>query len=85
MITTDKAWRLTVLGGPFPVRAMPALLWVGDHLLGVGRKSPDLASLTAVTFDASILTEGSAIAISYQRDEPRIVLPQTLRYSGSLK
>ena len=27
-VAVDKAWRVTITGGPFPVRALPAVIWI---------------------------------------------------------
>src|ERR1044072_6628606 len=35
-VAVDKAWRVTVQGGPFPVRAMPAVIWIDDQIAGFG-------------------------------------------------
>ena len=34
-IAVNKAWRVTVHGGPFPVRALPAVIWIDDEIVGV--------------------------------------------------
>src|SRR5262245_58895394 len=34
-VNVNKAWRVTVTGGPFPVRAMPAMIWIDDKLVGL--------------------------------------------------
>lgn len=84
-IRVNKAWRITIMGGPFPVRAMPPTIWVGDTLLGQGAESPDLSSITAVTFDGSILVEGAPIALSYGKEGRRMVLPEKLSFGGHLR
>src|SRR5689334_7458548 len=30
-VSVNRAWRLTITGGPFPVRAMPAVIWIDDQ------------------------------------------------------
>ena len=35
-VAVDKAWRVTVQGGPFAVRAMPAVIWIDDQIVGNG-------------------------------------------------
>lgn len=65
----DKAWRITVHGGPFPVRAMPATIWVDDEIAGLGIENTTLSQITAITFDGSLIREGSVISISYGEDK----------------
>src|SRR6185295_14650707 len=38
----DKAWRVTLHGGPFPVRAMPAMIWIDDQIAGIGIENETL-------------------------------------------
>src|SRR5690349_6185851 len=47
----SRAFRVTVTGGPFPVRALPAVVWIDDEPVGYGVESEDLDAITAVTFD----------------------------------
>ena len=42
-IWTNKAWRLTITGGPFPVQDMPIVIWAGDTVLGYGQQNFDLS------------------------------------------
>jgi len=65
----DKAWRVTVQGGPFPVRAMPAVIWIDDEIVGNGIESEDLSQVTAITFDSSLIREGGVVSISYGEDK----------------
>ncbi|HVI72514.1 MAG TPA: hypothetical protein VM656_13645, partial [Pyrinomonadaceae bacterium] len=51
----DKAWRVTVQGGPFPVRAMPAVIWIDDQIVGNGIENETLSQVTAITFDGSLI------------------------------
>lgn len=74
----DRAWRLTITGGPFPVRALPYIIWVGDIMVGNARESGDLSALSAVTFDRSVLVEGATVSISYGENGPRLELPERL-------
>jgi hypothetical protein len=79
-ITVFMAMRVTLDGGPFPVGALPLMVWADDALLGVAQPSPDLSSVSAVTFDDSMLREGATFSISYGEDGPRTVLPRPLRF-----
>ena len=65
----DKAWRVTVHGGPFPVRAMPATIWIDDQIAGIGVENETLSQITAITFDSSLIREGSVISVSYGEDK----------------
>ena len=79
-VAVDKAWRVTVQGGPFAVRAMPALIWIDDQLVGVGIENETLSQITAITFDSSLVREGGVVSISYGEDkEGRVRIPQRLR------
>lgn len=79
-VAVDKAWRVTVQGGPFPVRALPAVVWIDDQVVGNGIESETLSSITAITFDGSLIREGGVVSISYGEDkESRRALPQALQ------
>ena len=68
-VAVDKAWRVTVQGGPFAVRAMPAMIWIDDQLVGLGIENESLSEVTAVTFDASLIADGGVVSISYGADK----------------
>jgi len=61
----DKAWRVTIHGGPFPVRAMPAVIWIDDQIAGIGIENETLSQITAITFDSSLIRDGGVISVSY--------------------
>src|SRR5439155_18212163 len=83
-VEVDKAYRLTVNGGPFPVRALPAVIWVDDTILGTGIENEQLTEITVITFDRSLLREGGTIGFSYgESKEGRTTLPEKLNLSGS--
>ncbi|HET6978807.1 MAG TPA: hypothetical protein VFI24_20915 [Pyrinomonadaceae bacterium] len=65
----DKAWRVTVQGGPFPVRAMPATIWIDDEIVGIGVENETLSQITAITFDGALIRAGSVISVSYGEDK----------------
>lgn len=65
----DRAWRVTVQGGPFPVRAMPAVIWIDDQIVGNGIENETLSQVTAITFDDSLIREGGVVSISYGEDK----------------
>ena len=79
-VAVDKAWRVTLQGGPFPVRAMPAVIWIDDQIAGYGIENETLSQITAITFDSSLIHEGGVVSISYGEDkEGRVRISQRLR------
>lgn len=79
-VAVDKAWRITVQGGPFPVRALPAVIWIDDEIAGYGIENETLSQITAITFDSSLLREGGVVSLSYGEDkQTRVNLAQRLR------
>ena len=79
-VAVDKAWRVTVQGGPFPVRAMPAMIWIDDQIVGTGIENETLSQITAITFDSSLVREGGVVSLSYGEDkEGRVRISQRLR------
>src|SRR5215217_697631 len=79
-VVVDKAWRVTLQGGPFPVRAMPAVIWIDDQIAGYGIENETLSQITAITFDSSLIHEGGVVSISYGEDkEERVKISQRLR------
>ena len=80
-VVTDKAWRVTVQGGPFPVRTLPAVVWIDDEIVGNGIENETLSQVTAITFDSSLIREGGVVSISYGEDkEMRRKLPQGIQF-----
>ena len=76
----DKAWRVTVQGGPFAVRAMPAMIWIDDQIAGIGIENETLTQITAITFDSSLIREGGVISVSYGQDkDERVSVSQRLQ------
>ena len=76
----NKAWRVTVNGGPFPVRALPATIWIDDQIVGFGVENETLSQISAITFDGSLIREGGVVAISYGEDkDARVRVPQGLK------
>lgn len=79
-VAVDKAWRVTLQGGPFPVRAMPAVIWIDDEIAGYGIENETLSQITAITFDSSLIREGGVVSISYGEDKDgRLRISQRLR------
>ena len=79
-LTVDRAWRVTITGGPFPVRAMPAVIWIDDQIVGYGIENETLTEITAITVDSSLLHENGVVSLSYgENKENRIRLAQKLQ------
>jgi hypothetical protein len=79
-VAVDRAWRVTVTGGPFPVRAMPAVIWIDDQIVGNGIENETLSQITAITFDGSLIREGGVVSISYgEEKEGRARISQRLQ------
>ena len=82
-VAVDKAWRVTLQGGPFPVRALPAVIWIDDQIVGTGIENQNLSQITAITFDGSLISEGGVVSISYGEDkEGRVKISQRLHLTG---
>lgn len=77
-----KAWRLTIFGGPFPVRDMPAVLWIDNKFLAYGDNSEK--GLVAVVYDSSAFINGAEIAISYGENGVKSKLTERLFLNGLL-
>jgi hypothetical protein len=76
----NQAWRVTVNGGPFAVRAMPAVIWIDDEIIGNGIENETLSQITAITFDSSLIREGGVVSVSYGEDkQTRVRIPQRLQ------
>ena len=79
-VVTDKAWRVIVTGGPFPVRTMPAVIWIDDQVAGYGIENETLSQITAVTFDSSLIHKGGVVSFSYgEYKESRVRLSPKLQ------
>ncbi|HEX9917753.1 MAG TPA: hypothetical protein VGA87_01230 [Pyrinomonadaceae bacterium] len=84
--SVGKAFRLTIKGGPFPVRAMPPVIWLDETAIGYGIENEDLNEITVITYDESVLAEGATIYLSYgdkQNKEDRTALPEKLKLGGA--
>ena len=85
-VEVSRAFRVTLTGGPFPVRALPAVVWIDDVAVGYGVESEDLDAITAVTFDESILLEGATLYLSYgdkENKHDRTALPEKLKLGAN--
>ena len=82
-VNANKAWRVTVTGGPFPVRDMPAVIWIDDQIVGYGIENETLSQITAVTFDDSVIHDGAVVSLSYGEDKAgRTRISQKLQLKG---
>lgn len=80
------AFRVTLTGGPFAVRALPPVVWIDDTAIGFGVESEDLDAITAVTFDPTLITEGATLYLSYGDKEDktdRVALPEKVKLAGA--
>jgi hypothetical protein len=85
-VEVSRAFRVTVTGGPFPVRALPAVVWIDDVAVGYGVESEDLDAVTAVTFDESLVREGATVYLSYgdkETKDDRTALPEKLKLGAN--
>jgi hypothetical protein len=76
--TVQRVFRITVIGERFPVRALPPLIWIDDTRLSPARENAELTEISAITSDAGLLREGSAIAFSFGHG-PRETLRERLQ------
>jgi hypothetical protein len=86
--SVGKAFRLTIKGETFPVRAMPAVIWLDDTAIGYGIENEELTEITVITYDESVLVEGATIYLSYgdkKNKEDRSPLPEKLKLNGAAK
>lgn len=81
-VNVNKAWRVTVTGGPFAVRAMPAMIWIDDKLVGLGIENETLSQITAITFDDSLIHEGGVVSVSYGGDRTPVSQKLQLKREG---
>jgi len=85
-VVVDRAWRVTVQGGPFPVRALPAVIWIDDQIVGNGIENESLSQITAITFDSSLIRQGGVVSVSYgedKEDRRRLAQGIELRQGGN--
>lgn len=84
-VQATRAFRVTLVGGPFAVRALPPVIWIDETPIGYGVESEDLDAVTAVTFDPTLLEEGATLYLSYGDKEDkttRVALPEKLKLAG---
>src|ERR1044072_1536060 len=81
-VHVGKALRLSIIGGPFEVRALPPVIWIDGTAVGYGVESEDLDAITVITFDYALLREGATIYLSYgdkTNKDGRIDVPEKLK------
>ena len=81
-VPVTKAFRVTLTGSQFPVRALPAVIWADDVALGYGIESEDLNEITVVTYDEAALRNGATLYLSYgdkENKKERTALPEKLK------
>lgn len=86
--SVGRAFRLTIKGESFPVRALPPVIWLDETAIGYGIESEDLTEITVITYDEAVLTEGATIYLSYgdkKNKEDRAALPEKLKLGGAAK
>jgi hypothetical protein len=85
-VQATKAFRVTLIGGPFPVRAMPPVIWIGDEAVGYGIENEDLTEITVITYDRALLREAATLYLSYgdkKNKEQRDEVPEKLKLGGA--
>jgi hypothetical protein len=85
-VRATKAFRVTLIGGPFPVRAMPPVIWIGDEAVGYGIENEDLTEITVLTYDITLLREAATLYLSYgdkKSREERVEVPEKLKLGGA--
>ena len=59
-----QAYRITVFGGPFDLRAMPLVLMIDDTRL-IGLQAPKLDKATFILYDRSLLRDGATLSVGF--------------------
>ena len=68
-VNAQKAWRVSITGGPFTVRSQAAVITVGSTDLRTAVETKDLSEVAAITFDNSMIVNGATISLSYGDDK----------------
>jgi hypothetical protein len=67
-------------GWSIPVRAMPAVIWIDDQIVGNGIENETLSQITAITFDSSLIREGGVVSsLTAKIKNARREFPQRLQ------
>jgi hypothetical protein len=59
-----SVYRIVITAGPYRMQDMPSIVSLNTRPLAIGLESVDLQSLTAFTFDKSVLTDGALLTVS---------------------
>ena len=78
-----QAYRITVVGGPFQIRAMALLLAIDDKITLVGVESRNADRVIFILYDRSLLREGATFTVGY--GVGNIELTDKLRLGEKLK
>ena len=60
-----QAYRITIFGGPFELRAMPLLLFIDDKSPLVGVEGRNLDRVTFILYDRALLRDGATLTVGY--------------------
>lgn len=83
-VEVDRAYKVTIIGEAFPVRALPGIIWIDETPLKWAQESEDLSEVTAITYDRSLLRNGAAISFSFgEQKDSYTTLPEKLNLSDS--
>lgn len=85
-VQATKAFRVTLIGGPFPVRAKPPVIWIDDVAVGYGVENEDLTEITVVTYDRALLRDAATLYLSYadkKNTEDRVAVPEKLKLADA--
>jgi hypothetical protein len=83
---TTRAFRVILIGGPFPVRAKPPVIWIDEVAVGYGVENEDLTEIAVVTYDPALLREAATLYLSYGNKtnrEDRVAVPEKLKLAGA--
>ena len=71
-VNATKAWRISITGGPFPVRSQAAVISVGGTALRTAIENEELSAIVAITFSDAMLTNGATITLSYGEETTEV-------------
>lgn len=71
-VNATKAWRVSITGGPFPVRSQAAVISVGGTALRTAIENEQLSEIVAITFSDAMLTSGATITLSYGEETTEV-------------
>ena len=71
-VNATRAWRVSITGGPFPVRSQAAVISVGGTALRTAVENEQLSEIVAITFSDAMLTNGAAITLSYGEETTEV-------------